>query len=176
VRGYSDNGLMENNNSKINLKHNKMANTYSQINIHCIFSVKGRGSFIAKQFQDRLHEYMSGTLRNIDAYPLAVGGWKDHIHVFFELNPDTKISDLMRTLKSNSSKWINDEKLLPGKFQWQEGYGAFSYSRSQRDRVIKYIKTQEEHHKGKTFKEEYLGLLKKFEIEFKDEYVFEFYD
>ena len=153
-----------------------MANTYSQINIHCVFAVKGRESFIGKNFRDDLHKYMSGVLKNDNAFPLAVGGWKDHVHVFFELHPDSKISDLMRDLKSVSSKWINENKLLHGKFHWQNGYGAFSYSRSQRNDVIKYIMNQEEHHKKITFKEEYLDMLKKFEIEFKDEYLFEFYD
>ncbi len=119
---------------------------------------------------------MSGILRNDNAYPLAVGGWNDHVHVFFELHPNVKVSDLMRMLKATSSKWINDNKLFAGKFQWQEGYGAFSYSRSQRNNVINYIINQEEHHKQKTFKEEYLDLLKKFEIEYRDDYVFEFYD
>ena len=153
-----------------------MANTYSQINIHCVFAVKGRDNFITKDFRDDLHKYMSGILRNDNAYPLAVSGWKDYEHVFLELHPDSKISDLMRMLKATSSKWINDSKLIKGKFQWQEGYGAFSYSRSQRNDVINYIMNQEEHHKKKTFKEEYLDLLKKFEIEFKDEYLFEFYE
>ena len=153
-----------------------MGNTYSQINIQCVFAVKGRDNLIAKDFRDNLHKYMSGILRNDNAYPLAVGGWTDHVHVFFELHPNSKISDLMRMLKATSSKWINDNKLLKGKFQWQEGYGAFSYSRSQRNDVINYIMNQEEHHKNKAFKEEYLDLLKKFEIEFKDEYLFEFYE
>ncbi len=153
-----------------------MANTYSQINIHCVFAVKGRENIITKIFRDDLHKYMSGILRNDNAYPLAVGGWKDHVHVFFELNPNLKIADIMRMLKATSSKWINDNKKVKGRFQWQEGYGAFSYSRSQRNDVINYIMTQEEHHSKKTFREEYLDLLKKFEIEFKDEYLFEFYE
>jgi REP element-mobilizing transposase RayT len=96
--------------------------------------------------------------------------------VFFELPPTLRVSDIMRDLKSVSSKWINDNKLVIEKFQWQEGYGAFSYSRSQRNNVIQYIMNQEERHKKKTFKEEYLELLNKFEIEYKDEYVFEFYE
>ena len=100
----------------------------------------------------------------------------DHVHAFFELPVGTAVSDQMRLVKANSSKWINDSKLVKGRFSWQEGYGAFSYSRSQRDSVIKYIINQEEHHKKKTFREEYLGLLKKFEIPFEDKYVFEFYD
>ncbi len=153
-----------------------MANTYSQINIHCVFAVKGRENIITKIFRDELHKYMSGILRNDNAYPLAVGGWKDHVHVFFELNPNLKIADIMRMLKSTSSKWINDNKMVKGRFHWQEGYGAFSYSRSQRNDVINYIMKQEEHHNKKTFREEYLELLKKFEIEFKDEYLFEFYE
>lgn len=105
-----------------------------------------------------------------------MGGWKDHIHVFFELPTDAKIADLMRMLKSTSSKWVNENKFVKGKFQWQEGYGAFSYSRSQRNDVINYIINQEIHHSKKTFKEEYMDLLNKLEIEFKDKYLFEFYD
>ena len=153
-----------------------MANTYSQINIHCVFAVKSRENIITNHFRDELHRYMSGILKNDGVFPLAVGGWKDHVHVFFELKPDLKISDLMRMLKATSSKWINENKFVLGKFQWQEGYGAFSYSRSQRDNVINYIMKQEEHHKGRTFREEYLDLLKKFKVEYKEEYVFEFYE
>ncbi len=153
-----------------------MSYTYSQINIQCVFAVKGKKNIITKNFRDNLHKYMSGILKKDTAYPLAVGGWKDHVHVFFELNPHTKISDLMRMLKSTSSKWINDNKYVSDKFQWQEGYGAFSYSKSQRNEVIKYIINQEHYHKEITFKQEYLGMLEKFEIEFKDEYLFEFYD
>ncbi len=153
-----------------------MANTYSQINIHCVFAVKGRENIITKNFREELHRYMSGILKNDGVFPLAVGGWNDHVHVFFELTPDLKISDLIRMLKATSSKWINDNRLVLGKFQWQEGYGAFSYSRSQRDNVINYIMKQEEHHKKRTFREEYLELLKNFEVEYKQEYVFEFYE
>jgi REP-associated tyrosine transposase len=153
-----------------------MANTYSQLNIHCIFAVKGRENFITRSFRDDLHRYMSGILKNDGSYSLAVNGWKDHVHVFFELQPTMAIADQMRMLKATSSKWINDNKLVKGRFQWQEGYGAFSYSRSQRNSVIKYITYQEEHHKKKTFREEYLELLKKFEILFEEKYVFEFYE
>lgn len=153
-----------------------MANTYSQINIHCVFSVKGRENIITQNFRDELYRYMYGVLKNDGVFPLAVGGWKDHVHVFFELKPDLKISDLIRMLKATSSKWINDNRFVLGKFQWQEGYGAFSYSRSQRDNVINYIRNQEEHHRTRSFKEEYLDLLKKFEVEYKEEFVFEFYE
>ncbi len=153
-----------------------MANTYSQIYIHCIFAVKGRENVITRDFRDELHRYIYGILKKDGVFPLAVGSWKDHVHVFFELKPDLKISDLIRMLKATSSKWINDNRFVLGKFQWQEGYGAFSYSRSQRDIVINYIKNQEEHHKKRNFKEEYLDLLKKFEVEYKEEYVFKFYE
>ena len=153
-----------------------MANTYSQINLQCVFAVKGRENVIDKNFREELWKYMSGILKNNNAFPLAVGGYTDHVHVFFELPPNLNISDLMRDLKANSSKWINEDKFVKGKFHWQEGYGAFSYSRSQRHQVINYIINQEKHHSKKTFREEYLELLRNFEIEFKEEYVFEFYD
>ncbi len=107
---------------------------------------------------------------------MAVNGYKDHVHIFFEYNPSFSVSDLIRDIKSGSSKWINDQKIIVGKFSWQEGYGGFSYSKSQRNSVINYIMNQEQHHKNKTFKEEYLQLLKDFDIEFQNEYVFEFYD
>ncbi len=153
-----------------------MANSYTQINIHAIFSVKGRENIITRHFRDRLHEYLNGIINNQNNYSLAVNGYKDHVHLFFELKPSLALSDVIRDVKASSSKWINDNRFVLGHFSWQEGYGAFSYSRSQRDNVIKYIMEQEEHHSEKSFKEEYLGLLRKFEIPFEDNYVFEFYD
>jgi len=157
-------------------KINNMANTYTQINIHAIFSVKGRENSITQNFGDRLHQYIAGIINNTKNYSLAVNGYKDHIHVFFELSPVNSLSDVIRDIKANSSKWINENKFVTGHFNWQEGYGAFSYSRSQRDIVIKYIMEQEKHHATKAFREEYLELLKKFEIPFEDHYIFEFYD
>ena len=153
-----------------------MANTYTHINIHAVLAVKGRQNLFSEKCRPELFQYISDILKNIGQYPLAVNGYKDHVHVFFELNPTSSISDIMRNVKTNSSKWINEKKFVVGKFSWQEGYGGFSYSRSQRDHVIKYIINQEKHHTKKTFREEYLELLRKFEIEFKDEYVFEFYE
>ncbi len=153
-----------------------MANTYTQINIHAIFSVKGRENIITRNFRDRLHPYIAGIINNTGNYSLAVNGYKDHVHVFFELNPSLALSGVIRDLKANSSKWINENRFILGRFSWQEGYGAFSYSRSQRDNVIRYIMEQEKHHAGRSFKEEYLDLLRKFEIPFEDNYVFEFYD
>ena len=153
-----------------------MANTYTQINIHAVFSVKRRDNIIKSHFQDELFKYISGILNNNKQHSLAINGYKDHVHLFFEMHPTMALSDIIRVVKSSSSKWINENKFVSGKFAWQEGYGAFSYSRSQRDTVIKYIIGQEMHHRKKTFREEYLELLRKFEIPFDGNYVFEFYD
>ena len=152
-----------------------MANTYSQIYIHCVFAVKGREHLITNNFRDDLHKYISGILTKEDAFPLAVGGWKDHVHVFFELKVTKNVSDLIRVLKASSSKWINDNKYVKGMFRWQEGYGAFSNSKSQRSRVIQYIMNQEQHHSKKSFKDEYLHLLEKYDISYDSRYLFEFY-
>jgi len=153
-----------------------MANTYSQLNVHCVFAVKGRENIISTRFRDELHSYMSGILRNDGAFPLAVGGWKDHVHVFFELPPALSVSKVMQMLKATSSKWVNDNRLVTGRFSWQEGYGAFSHSRSQRDQVIRYIMEQEKHHEQKSFREEYLEMLKQNDIRYEEAYLFEFYD
>ncbi len=153
-----------------------MANTYSQISIHAVFAVKGRENLITKNWRDDLHKYISGIITNNGAKSLAVGGWKDHVHIFFGMPVTTCISDFMSIVKASSSKWINEQRFIKGKFQWQPGYGAFSNSKSQRDGVIKYIMTQEEHHKAKTFKEEYLKILADFEVDYDSKYLFEFYD
>jgi len=144
--------------------------------MHIVFAVKGRANFLTDKIRPELFKYISGIINQQKHYSLAVNGYKDHVHVFFEYNPAFSVSDLIRDIKSNSSKWLTEQKLFPGKFYWQEGYGGFSYSKSQRDIVIKYIMNQEEHHKSKTFKDEYLKLLHDFGIEFKDEYLFEFYE
>jgi Transposase and inactivated derivatives len=153
-----------------------MANTYTQFNIHITFAVKGRDNILTTNFREDLFRYIAGILKNIGHYPLAVNGYKDHVHVFFELSPKNNISDIVREIKANSSRWINDNKFVPGKFSWQEGYAGFSYSRSQRNTVIQYILNQEKKHSTTTFRQEYLKLLNDFEIDFKDEYVFEFYE
>lgn len=153
-----------------------MANTYSQLNIHCVFAVKGRENVLDRSFRYDLFKYMAGIIKNDGAFPLAVNGWSDHVHVFFELPPHMSVAKQMQMLKSTSSKWINDRKLLPGLFRWQEGYGAFSYSRSQRDSVIKYIERQEDHHTKQTFRQEYINLLEMFEIDFNEHYIFQFID
>lgn len=123
-----------------------------------------------------MHKYISGIITGTGAKSLAVGGWKDHVHIFFGLPMTTSIADFMSIVKANSSKWINEQGFVKEKFQWQSGYGAFSYSKSQRNNVINYIMNQEEHHKTKTFNEEYKKMLEDFEVEYDDKYMFEFYD
>jgi putative transposase len=153
-----------------------MANTCTQINIHVIFAVKGRENLLPSKLRPKLFKYISGILTNTNQFSLAVNGYKDHVHLFFEMNPVKSLSEIVRIVKANSSKWINENKFITGKFSWQEGYGGFSYSKSQRDHVIKYIIKQEKHHHQKTFREEYLSILKSFEIDFNEHYIFEFYD
>ncbi|WKV14096.1 transposase [Marivirga harenae] len=114
-------------------------------------------------------------LKNDEAYPLAVNGWKDHVHVFFELAPKMSIADHMMKLKSSSSKWLNDHFFENREFKWQEGYGAFSYSKSQRSSVINYIENQEIHHQSVSFKEEYINFLNKYDVDFDQRYLFDFY-
>lgn len=126
-----------------------MANTYSQISIQVVLAVKGRENFITKNFRDELHAYIVGIINRKNQKSLAVNEWKDHVHAFFGMEPSMCISDLVGAVKSNSSKWINERNFTKGKFQWQDGYGAFSYSKSQRDTVIKYILNQEQHHRKK---------------------------
>ncbi len=154
-----------------------MANTYTQINVHSVFSVKGNHSILNTELRLKLFQYIHGILKNMDLFPIAVNGWKDHVHTFFELKPDISLSKSMEIVKTNSSKWINENRFVPGKFEWQRGFGAFSHSRSQRDVVIKYIMNQEEYHRSKenTFRKEYLSLLNQSEIDYDPRYLFEFY-
>jgi len=148
-----------------------MANTYTQIHIHAVFAVQNRISLIQKQWQDELYKYISGIIANNGHKLLQIGGMPDHVHVLFGMRPIQSLSDLMQDIKGNSSLWINQKRLVRGKFSWQEGYGAFSYGKSQIDKVVKYIQRQEFHHKKRDFKEEYLELLKLFEIEFDERYI-----
>ena len=153
-----------------------MANTYTQLNVQTVFTVKGRGNILTSHFRAQLFEYIAGILRNNKQFPLAINGYKDHVHIFFELNPDSSLSSVLELVKSNSSKWINSNHLVMGRFEWQRGYGGFTYSRSQRNNVIQYILNQENHHTSQTFREEYLEILRKFEMEYDERYLFEFYD
>ena len=153
-----------------------MAGTFSQIYIQVVFAVKGRENLIDKSWKDELHSYLSGIIKGKGQKSIIVGGVSDHIHAFIGLKPSMAVADLVRDVKNNSSNFINDNKFVRGKFSWQEGYGSFSYSHSHIESVYKYILNQEKHHEKRPFKEEYLELLRKFEIEFKDEYLFEWID
>ncbi len=150
-----------------------MANTYSQLYIQIVFAVKGRQNLISKQHREELHKYITGIVQNREQKMLSIFAMPDHIHLLVGLKPNIAISDLVRDVKSGSSQFINESQWIQGKFNWQEGFGAFSYSRSHVDTVIKYILNQEKHHQKKTFKEEYLGFLKKFEIEYNAKYLFD---
>ncbi len=153
-----------------------MPNTYSQISIQAVFAVRRRENFIIKPWRDELHQYIAGIITELDGKSLAVGGWKDHVHLFFALPTSMSIADLVQTVKTNSSKWINDRRFTHRKFNWQESYGAFSYSKSQRDNVIRYIINQEIHHKEVSFQTEYIKMLKNFDIAYNEKYLFEFFD
>ena len=153
-----------------------MANTYSQIYIHIVFAVKGRQNLIRAEIREELHKYITGIITNRDQKLLSLFCMLDHTHLLIGLKPSISISDLVRDKKAGSSKFINDKKLIKGKFSWQEGFGVFSYSRSQIDTVIKYIQNQEKHHHKKSFKEEYIDFLEKFAVEYDERYLFEWID
>ncbi|MFZ4105778.1 IS200/IS605 family transposase [Flavobacterium sp.] len=150
-----------------------MANTYSQIYIQIVFAVKGRQNLIAKENREELHKFITGIVTNREQKLLAIFAMPDHVHILVGLKPSISISDLVRDIKAGSSKFINDSKWIKGKFNWQEGFGAFSYSKSNLDNVVKYILNQEERHHKKTFKNEYLDFLEKFEIEYDSKYLFD---
>jgi putative transposase len=150
-----------------------MANTYTQIYIQIVFAVKGRQNLISKENREELHKFITGIVSNRGQKLFAVFAMPDHVHILVSMSPTVSISDLVRDIKAGSSKFINDKKWMNEKFNWQEGYGAFSYSKSNIDLVVKYIVNQEEHHKNKSFKNEFLEFLEKFEIEYDSKYLFE---
>jgi putative transposase len=153
-----------------------MPNTYSQIYVQIVFAVKGRQSLIPVQNREELHKFITGIVQNRQQKLLSIFCMTNHTHIFIGLQPSIAISDLVRDIKAGSSKFINDSGWLKSKFNWQEGFGAFSYSKSQIDTVVRYILNQEAHHKRQTFKEEYLDFLKKFEVNYDDRYLFEWID
>jgi REP element-mobilizing transposase RayT len=153
-----------------------MANTYTQILFQVVFAVKGRQSLISEKHREQVEKYVCGIIANKKSKPLAIYCNPDHCHILIGLHPSVSISEMARDIKANSSKWINENKWVLGKFSWQEGYGAFTYSRSQLSQVVQYIRNQPEHHRKKTFREEYMDFLQKFDIEYEDKYVFEFND
>jgi len=149
-----------------------MANTYTQIHVQFVFAVKFRNGLIHASFKEELYQYISGIIKANNHKLLAINGMPDHLHIFIGMRPTQSISDLLQDIKGSSSKWINEKKFLKVKFEWQEGYGAFSYSKSHVKNVIEYIQNQENHHKKETFREEYLKFLKVFEIEYDERYIF----
>ena len=150
-----------------------MPNTYSQIYIQVVFTVRGRQCLIQKPHRERLHKYITGIVQERDHKMLAVFCMPDHVHFLAGIKPRMAISDLVRDVKTATSSLINAEQLSPTRFSWQEGFGAFSYSRDQIDTVVRYILNQEEHHRTKSFREEYLNLLEEFEIPFEEKYLFD---
>ncbi len=150
-----------------------MAGTFSQIYIQCVFAVKGRKNLIHKTWKEEVYKYMAGIIKNKGQKPIIINGVEDHVHLFVGLKPSMALSDLMRDVKNNTTNFINENNWVPEKFSWQEGFGAFSYSHSHIDKVYQYILNQEIHHQKKTFKEEYMELLDKFEIPFEERFLFE---
>jgi REP element-mobilizing transposase RayT len=151
-----------------------MANTYTQIYIQVVFAVCGRLNLLSKEHKEELHKYITGIVTNQRQKLITINSMPDHAHILIGMKSDIALSDLVRDIKSGSSKFINERKLARGKFGWQEGFGAFSYGHSQLASVIRYIQNQEQHHRRSSFKDEYLTLLEKFNIEFDQKYVFDF--
>ena len=153
-----------------------MANTFSQIYLQFVFAVQNRQSLIAKEHKEELHKYITRIVQNRKAKMLAVNCMPDHTHLFVGFKPTILISGFVKEIKVESNEFINDKNWVRGQFNWQEGYGVFSYGHSQLDKVINYVLTQEINHQKRTFKQEYLGLLKKFDVKFEDRYLFDFFD
>ena len=149
-----------------------MANTYTQIHIQFVFAVKYRQAVIDDSWKVELYKYITGIVQNHNHKIIIINGMPEHLHLLVGVRPTQSISDLIRDVKANSSKWINEQNFCKQKFEWQDGYGAFSYSSSQIPKVINYINNQEEHHKKHSFIEEYLEFLKIFKIDYDERYVF----
>ena len=149
-----------------------MANTYTQLYIQFVFAVQNRASLITENWQTDLYKYMSGIVVQQDHKLCSINGIQDHIHILVSMNPKQAPSDLMYHVKRSSSIWINDNRLCLGKFSWQEGFGAFSYGKSQISAVARYIENQKQHHMKHTFIDEYRAFLKAFGIEFDERYIY----
>ncbi len=149
---------------------------FTQLYVQIVFAVENKQCLLRnKEYNEQIFKYISGTITNLKNKSIIVNGIEDHIHIFLGLHHTLSISDLVGTIKKSSSSFINENKWFYGKFSWQDGYGAFTYSRSQIEDVFRYIKNQEEHHKKTTFKEEYIMLLEKFGIEYNEKYLFTFF-
>jgi putative transposase len=153
-----------------------MANTYTQLYVQFVFSVKGRKNLIKETFRDELEKVICGIVSNQKCKTYAIYCNPDHTHLFVGLHPTISPSKLMEQVKSGSSRWLNEKRYILGKFAWQNGYGAFAYSKSHSDNVVKYILNQPEYHKKQSFRDEYLILLKRFDVDYDPNYLFEWYD
>ncbi len=158
------------------INSNAMADTFSQIYLQFVFAVKGRQCLIAKENKEELQKYMTGLVQRRKAKMLAISCMPDHMHLFVGFRPVISIPDFVKEIKVESNEFVTSKKWIRGKFNWQEGYGVFSYSHSHIDRVVKYVLNQEAHHKKRTFREEYHELLQRFEIPFQEKYLFEFFE
>jgi REP element-mobilizing transposase RayT len=153
-----------------------MPNTYSQLYIQIVFAVKGRQCLIKETFRIELQKYISGIISHHNQKLYAIYCMPDHVHILISIKPDIKIAELVRDIKANSSRFINEKKWVLGKFQWQEGYGVFSYSAAQLQTITHYILNQPDHHKQKSFRQEYIDFLEDYNIDYKPEYLFDFLD
>lgn len=149
-----------------------MAGTFSQIYIQYVVAVEGRANLLQKPWREEVFKYMSGIIKGKNQKPIIVNGVSDHVHLFVGLKPAMAASDLIRDVKNNTTKFINEQGFLRGRFSWQEGYGAFSYAHSQMDNVYQYVANQEQHHQKRTFREEYLDFLQKFDVPYEEQYLF----
>jgi len=148
-----------------------MANTYIKILLHLVFAIKNRDASISPLWRDRFYAYICGILRSSENYPIAIGGTDNHIHIFFAYSGKLPLPDLVRDIKSSSSKYVNDNRLMLCRFEWQKGYACFSHSPSQADAVSKYINRQYEHHLGHTFDEEIRQMMARFGIDYDERYI-----
>ena len=153
-----------------------MANTYTQIYVHIVFAVEGRQNLIQPEHNDELQKYITGIISAQKHKLIAINNMPDHLHLLVGLRPDVALSDLVRDIKANSSRFIHEKRWVMGRFSWQEGFGAFSHSRSQLGTVIRYIENQQKHHTRKSFREEYTELLEKFGVEYDRRYIFKTFD
>eukprot|EP01029_Cantina_marsupialis_P002084 TRINITY_DN118_c0_g1_i3.p2 TRINITY_DN118_c0_g1~~TRINITY_DN118_c0_g1_i3.p2 ORF type:complete len:157 (+),score=25.29 TRINITY_DN118_c0_g1_i3:163-633(+) len=150
--------------------------SFTQLYVHLVFAVKHRDAVLKKSVKEKVCRYLSGILREMGHKPIIVNGGVDHVHILIGLNPSLAIADTVRDVKRSSSMFINREKLCIGKFEWQEGYGGFTYGKSQLNAVYHYILNQEKHHQKKTFREEYIQFLNRFEVEYDPKYLFDFFE
>ena len=153
-----------------------MANTYTQLNMHVVIAVYGRDNALTKRNRVKIFEYINGTMKGLGLFPLAVNGFTDHVHLFFSMPPNLALSKVVQEIKASTSKWINQQRLVLGRFSWQEGYGAFSCSQSHRDNLIHYILDQETHHAKAPFRVEYQKLLDRYDIGYNPAYLFDFFE